>query len=70
MTDYAEGGFAGEHDPRSEELFRALAEIDFNQFGDFFCWKSGGDGDNGEIMMTQLDIYFREKDEASHDRDG
>lgn len=50
------------HDPRSEELFKSLARIDFDHCGDYFCWKSGGDGDNGETFMYQLDIYFAEKD--------
>ena len=48
------------HDPRSEEIVRALAEIDFHQFDDYFCWKVGGDGDNGEVLMSELDVYFQE----------
>ena len=52
------------HDPRSVEIFRALEWIDLEQFGDYFCWKSGGDGDNGEVLLDELDIYFKEKDEA------
>jgi hypothetical protein len=49
------------HDPRSIEIFKALEDIDFNRFNDYFCWKSGGEGDNGEVFLTQLDIYFRER---------
>ena len=50
-----------EHDPRSEKIVRAIAEIDFEN-GDSFCFKIGGDGDNGEELMYLLDIYFRRED--------
>jgi hypothetical protein len=56
-----------DHDPRSEALFEALAVIDARN-SDYFIWKSGGDGDNGEELMYHLDIYFTERDaqEASN----
>jgi len=47
-----------EHHPKSVELFKALSKIDYDHCDDYFCWKSGGDGDNGETFMYQLDIYF------------
>jgi hypothetical protein len=50
------------HDPRSVEMFKWLAHFDFTTCGDYFRWKSGGDGDNGETFMYQLDVYFRTKD--------
>ncbi len=50
------------HDPRSIALYKALAQIDFEQCDDYFCWKSGGDGDNGETLMYQLDVYFERLD--------
>lgn len=43
------------HHPRSIAIFKALEKIDFEECGDSFCWKSGGDGDNGETLMYQLD---------------
>ena len=49
------------HDQRSEALARRLAKIDMAN-GDFFCWKFGGDGDNGEELLYLLDIYFEELD--------
>ena len=55
------------HHPKSEELFKAIAEIDYKYNSDFFCWKSGGDGDNGEILMYLMDVYFEEKDEQNDD---
>jgi hypothetical protein len=46
------------HHPKSIELFKALEEIDWKYGDDCFCWKHGGDGDNGEQMMYEMDIYF------------
>lgn len=54
-----------EHHPKSIEMFNALAAIDFEYGGDFFCWKSGGDGDNGEHLMYEMDIYFERRDQDS-----
>lgn len=46
------------HHPKSIELFKKLSDIDFKYGGDFFRWKSGGDGDNGEHLMYEMDIMF------------
>ncbi len=46
------------HDPRSIELYRSIAKIDFEEGSDYFCFKSGGDGDNGEHLMYLLDTHF------------
>ena len=51
-----------EHHPKSIELMRFLADVDYNDCGDSFCWKQGGDGDNGETLMYQLDVYFELED--------
>lgn len=47
-----------EHHPMSERLMKFLVEHDFNDYGDHFCWKVGGDGDNGETLMYQMDTFF------------
>ena len=47
-----------EHHPMSERIVRFLAKHDYNDYGDCFCWKVGGDGDNGETLMYQLDAFF------------
>jgi len=47
------------HDPRSMEIFRILEAADVE---DCFEWEKGGDGDNGEILMFQLDVWFAEQD--------
>ena len=50
------------HDPRSERLMNFLQEHDYQDCDDYFCWKKGGDGDNGETLMYQLDAYFETLD--------
>jgi hypothetical protein len=54
-----------EHDPRSVAIFEGIRKIDFEECQDYFCWKAGGDGDNGEELMYQLDVYFERLREAS-----
>jgi len=39
----------------------ALKEIDSKFFNDYFDWRTGGEGDNGEILMAQLNIFFNSK---------
>jgi hypothetical protein len=51
-----------DHHPKSVELFKRIAALDFEVSGDYFCWKYGGDGDNGEHMMYELDIFFEEQE--------
>jgi len=52
-----------DHHPDSEKLYGEIAHLDFKYGGDRFCFKTGGDGDNGEHLMYLLDIYFERKDE-------
>lgn len=51
-----------EHDPRSIEIYKSIAKLDLEVGGDYFCFKSGGDGDNGEHLMYLLDIHFEKED--------
>lgn len=51
------------HDPRSEAIYTGIAKIDFEECSDSFCFKSGGDGDNGEMLMYLLDVYFEREDD-------
>jgi hypothetical protein len=46
------------HNPKSIKLYKAIAEIDYKENSDSFCFKSGGDGDNGESLMYLLDVYY------------
>ena len=50
------------HDPRSLNLYKAIAKLDWEEGSDAFCFKSGGDGDNGEHLMYLLDLYFEDED--------
>lgn len=52
-----------DHHPKAEEMAREIAEIDYNN-GDYFCFKFGGDGDNGEHLTYLLDCYFECKDKG------
>jgi len=47
-----------DHDPRSEALYKFIADTDFKHCNDSFYFKSGGDGDNGETLMFILDCWF------------
>ena len=51
-----------EHDPRSEEIVRAMAKLDWEFYDGHLDIRVGGDGDNGESMMYLLDYYFAQKD--------
>ncbi len=46
------------HHPKSLRLMEFLLDYDFCKYDDYFCWKKGGDGDNGETLMYQLDAFF------------
>src|SRR5882724_2141205 len=50
------------HHPKSVETYKRIAELDIAVANDSFCFKSGGDGDNGESLMYLMDIVFEEKD--------
>jgi len=50
------------HHPKSLLLFDRLSEIDLLYGNDYFNWKVGGEGDNGEVLLCELDILFEERD--------
>lgn len=52
------------HNPQSIALARDLARIDWERGGDYFQFKFGGDGDNGEHLTYLLDVYFAAREEA------
>lgn len=54
IEDY---GMSKIHNAKSKEIYDFISELDFAN-GDAFCFKCGGDGDNGEILMDLLDKYF------------
>ncbi len=52
-----------DHHPRSIEIYDAIAKMDEKYGDDSFCWKAGGDGDNGEQLMYLMDIHFELEDQ-------
>jgi len=50
------------HDPRTVAIYEHIEKLDIEKCGDFFCFKHGGDGDNGEHLMYLMDDYFYEQD--------
>jgi hypothetical protein len=75
MTDYENAKNLGltninrweegvEHHPTTERIIRFLAEHDLHDYDDYFCWKVGGDGDNGESLGYQLDAFFEMLDKG------
>jgi len=47
-----------DHHPLSRELIEKITHYDIHYNDDYFCWKYGGDGDNGEALAYVLDIIF------------
>lgn len=69
MTDYEKAKELGltqknrweegiDHHPMSRRLMDFLSEHDFADYADYFFWKLGGDGDNGETLMYEMDAFF------------
>ena len=54
-----------EQHPMSKRLVEFLSEHDFHDYRDYFCWKTGGDGDNGETLAFQMDAFFEMLDKES-----
>lgn len=50
-----------EHHVVAEAIFDLIRRSDWEHGGDYFCWKRGGDGDNGETLMFSLSALL-EKD--------
>lgn len=50
------------HHPESLALYTRIAAADWKLCGDYFHFKSGGDGDNGETFMYLLDVIFEARD--------
>ena len=46
------------HEPGAIGLVRLIADMDFEHFNDYFEWKTGGDGDNGETLAYIIDALI------------
>lgn len=62
LTTIDRWGKGVDHHPKSVELMTFISKHDFNDYDDCFCWKVGGDGDNGETLMYEMDAFFEQKD--------
>lgn len=73
MTDYDQAKELGltklnrwedgiSHHPMSVRLMKFLSKHDYHDYNDYFCWKMGGDGDNGESLMYEMDAFFETLD--------
>ena len=76
-TDYRKAGELGliskdrwvdgvPHHPMSRRLLGFLRKHDIEDYGNSFDWKIGGDGDNGETLMYQMDAFFELLDTENH----
>lgn len=54
------------HHPESVRIMHEIADVDWNHNDYHFDWKSGGDGDNGEELMYEMDIVFERRDAVNH----
>jgi len=79
MSDYEDAKAAGltqqdrwmdgvDHHPMSKKLMAFLQDHDLHDYDDYFCWKSGGDGDNGENLMYQMDAFFELLDKQKNEK--
>ena len=59
-----------DHHPMSSRLVSFLSEHDFHDYSDYFCWKLGGDGDNGESLAFQMDAFFEMLDKEKEKDSG
>lgn len=52
------------HHKESVSLYKMIEAADWKLNSDYFCFKSGGDGDNGEHLMYLLDVIFEARDNS------
>lgn len=58
LTDKDRWGEGLPHHPMSERLMAFLKAHDREDYGLVFDWRTGGDGDDGETLMYQMDAFF------------
>lgn len=68
LTDIDRWSEGVDHHPESVRLFNFLEQHDLIDYNDFFCWKKGGDGDNGEVLLYQLDAFFELQDKLKNQK--
>ena len=68
LTKIDRWGNSVPHRPMSKRLMNFSADYDLIENGDHFNWKTGGDGDNGEILMFEMDAFFELLDKQAEKR--
>jgi hypothetical protein len=58
LTSKDRWGEGIDHHPMSVRLMEFLEKHDLKDYNDYFGWQCGGDGDNGETLMYQMDAFF------------
>lgn len=58
LTNIDRWGQGCDHHKMSERIMGFIEQHDFNDYSDSFCFKVGGDGDNGETLMYLMDAFF------------
>lgn len=51
-----------DHHPEAERIFELIKDSDWAFGNDYFCWKDGGDGDNGECLKFALSVLLELRD--------
>jgi len=57
------------HHPKAEEMFGMIKDSDWAFGGDYFCWKEGGDGDNGETLKFALSVLLELEDARAKEKE-
>lgn len=57
------------HNEKSKEIYNFISKLDHEKNGDYFRFKSGGDGDNGEELMFLFDCFFEQEKKKNNWRD-
>lgn len=52
------------HHKKAEDIFDMIQLSDWAFAEDYFCWKQGGDGDNGETLKFALSVLCELEDKC------
>ena len=58
LTELDRWGDGMDHHPMSIRLMEFIRIHDWKDYSFYFDWEIGGDGDNGETLMFQMDTFF------------
>ena len=58
LTQIDRWGNGVNHHPMSRRIMEFISEHDMEDYSGHFDWKYGGDGDNGEQLMFEMDAFF------------